>query len=174
MNALKFLPSTVSLNYVPALTVLMNNSRQHRENVREERGPTVLLWKKESPIFTQELWAKWFSLIYSKGVYQDSLLGPELDRQLRDTETEAKAQLFGKLTVRLLGNHDAHVYKVCCGGSWIRVFLGKHMGVPIWGWECYLKVLHEKTLELDCEGSVAVTKRRKRRGRWPWTREKPE
>ena len=31
------------------------------------------------------------------------------------------------------------------------------MRVLIWGWECCVKVLHEKTLELDCEGSVAVT-----------------
>ena len=97
-------------------------------------------------------------------MFTRTLLGPELDRQLRDTETEAKAQLFGKLILRLLGNHDAYVH-MCCGGSWIRVFLGKHMTVPIWGWECYLKVLHEKTLGLDCEGSVAVTKSRKRRGR---------
>lgn len=97
-------------------------------------------------------------------MFTRTLLGPELDRQLRDTETETKAQLFGKLIFRLLGNHDAYVH-MCCGGSWIRVFLGKHMRVPIWQWECYLKVLHEKTLELDCEGSVAVTKRRKRRGR---------
>ena len=90
-------------------------------------------------------------------MYQDSLLGPELDRRLRDTETEAKAQLFGKLTVRLLGNHDVRVYKVCCNGSCIRVLLRKHMRVLIWGWECYVKVLHEKTPELDCEGSAAVT-----------------
>ena len=90
-------------------------------------------------------------------VFTRTLLGPELDRRLRDTETEAKAQLFGKLIVRLLGNHDVRVYKVCCNGSCIRVLLGKHMRVLIWGWECSVKVLHEKTLELDCEGSVAVT-----------------
>ena len=90
-------------------------------------------------------------------VFTRTLLGPELDRRLRDKETEAKAQLFGKLIVMLLGNHDVHVYKVCCNGSCIRVLLGKHMRVLIWGWECSVKVLHEKTLELDCEGSVAVT-----------------